>query len=219
MWKVLKAVDLSLPIDSKTPVYPGDPEPTLKPVATIGGEGYNLHRIILGTHTGTHVDAPYHFWPEGATIDRLPLGLFIAEAVIVPVRDKQPRQEIALADIKPVEKLLRPGAAVLFNTNWYRRAGTPQYLEHPYLGIALCSYLLERGIRTFGIDAINIDLPGDAGSPVHGMIAAAGGVIVENLANLDQVDFAHPLVVFFPLKLAGCDGSPVRAVALLLEQF
>ena len=218
MWKVLKAVDLSLPISGETQVYPGDPEPTLNPVATIAGEGYNLHRVALGSHTGTHVDAPYHFRPEGATVDRLPLGLFIGEAVIVPVRDKQPRQEITLADIKPVEPLLRPGAAVLFNTNWYSKAGTPQFLEHPYLGATLCRYLLDRGIRTFGIDAINIDLPGGAGSPVHEMIATAGGVIVENLANLDQVDFAHPLVAFFPLKLVGCDGSPVRAVAFLLQQ-
>jgi kynurenine formamidase len=73
---------------------------------------------------------------------------------------------------------------------------------------------LSQGIKTAGVDAINLDRTGGTDFPIHDMYAEAGGVIVENLANLDSVDFDNPFLIFLPLRLLGCDGSPVRAVAV-----
>lgn len=218
MWKVQKVVDLSLPLTNKTQVYPGDPEPDIRVATTIEKDGYNLHYVNIGSQTGTHVDAPYHFLQEGKTIEKVDLSYFIGEGVIVNVQGKKEREEITLEDIKPVEPLLEPGVVVLFNTNWYRKEGTPEYLDHPFISAEACRYLLDKGILTFGIDAINIDPTGGTEFPVHDMISEKGGIIVENMANLDKVDFEHPLVAFFPLKLVGCDGAPVRAAAMQLQK-
>ena len=218
MWKVEKTVDLSLPLTNDTQVYPGDPEPEIKVATTIKEDGYNLHYVNIGSQTGTHVDAPYHFLQEGETIEKVDLSYFIGTGVIVNVQGKTANQAITLSDIMPYEKDFKPGAIALFNTNWYKHEGTSQYLEHPYLSAEACEYILNKGVNTFGIDAINIDPTGGTEFPVHDMIAEKGGIIVENMAFLDHVDFDEPLVAFFPLKLVGCDGAPVRAAAIKLQK-
>lgn len=216
MWEILQVVDLSHTLGASTPVYPGDPALRITPAARIAIEGYNTHKISLGTHTGTHVDLPYHAEPAGQAADRANLRLFAGEGVVVPLGEKKAGEAISAADLRGLEHRFVPGSVILLHTGWDKKAGSEDYFDHPYLEEAACRYLLERGVLTFGIDAISIDPPGGDQSPAHRLIAAAGGIIVENLANLDQIDFPHPLLLFFPLKLAGCDGSPVRAVALQL---
>lgn len=215
--KILRAVDLSHTLGADTPVYPGDPALRIIPAATITKEGYNTHSISLGTHTGTHVDLPYHAAQAGQTADQASLCLFAGEGVVVPLRKKQAREAISAADLRGLEHRFVPGTAVLFHTGWDKKTRGKEYFHHPYLEEAACRYLLDRGVLTFGIDAFSIDPTGGDLFPVHRLIATAGGIIVENLANLEQINFPNPFVVFFPLKLAGCDGSPVRAVALQLS--
>jgi kynurenine formamidase len=89
-----------------------------------------------------------------------------------------------------------------------------EFYEHPFLSKEGGEYLLSKGIKTAGIDAINLDNTGGREFPIHDMYSNAGGVIAENLAHLDAVDFDSPYIIFLPLKLIGCDGSPVRAVAI-----
>ncbi|SFR05231.1 cyclase family protein [Desulfoscipio geothermicus] len=216
MFKIEKIVDLSFALTNDTQVYPGDPKPDISVATTIENDGYNLHYVNLGSQTGTHVDAPYHFLNEGATIDNINLKSFMGEGVIVRVTDKQANKEITVEDIKPYENFFSPGKIVVFNTNWYKKNGSDAYYEHPYLSVEACEYLLGKGIKTMGIDAINLDPTGGDDFPVHDMLAEANGIIVENLANVDKIDFDNPFLIFLPLKLIGCDGSPVRAVAVKL---
>ncbi len=215
-WKILQAVDLSQNLNADTFVYPGDPAPRIITAATIAKEGYNTHNISFSTHTGTHVDLPYHALQAGMTVDQADLYLFAGEGVVVPLREKQAGEAITVTDLLPFKQRFVPGAVVLFNTGWDKKAGGEEYFDHPYLEEAACRFLLDLGILTFGIDAVSIDPDAGDWLATHRMIAKAGGVIVENLANLDQINFPTPFVVFFPLKLAGCDGSPVRVVALQL---
>ena len=112
---------------------------------------------------------------------------------------------------------MRSADIVLFKTNWYKKAGTDEFYDHPFLSKAGGEYLLSKGIKTAGIDTINLDNTGGTEFPIHDMYSEAGGIIAENLANLDSVDFVSPFIIFLPLKLAGCDGSPVRAVAVDFE--
>jgi kynurenine formamidase len=219
--RVVRSVDLSVPLDEDTPVYPGDPVPRIRPASTIASDGFNLLSVSMGSQTGTHVDAPYHFADDGARIDQLDLSLFVGPGVVVDVTGHRAREPIGWAAVAPYADRLGPGRILLLHTGWSRHYGTARYYEHPYLDAGACERLLDLGVRTFLLDAVNIDeTPDDShpgvGFPAHHLIADAGGVIGENLRNLGQIDF-DPFISCLPLRLSGADGAPVRAVALQLD--
>jgi kynurenine formamidase len=219
--QVRRIVDLSLAIDANTQVYPGDPPVRFRTAATIGADGFNLLGIAMGSQSGTNCDAPYHFLDRGAPIDEVDLHLFAGTGLIIDVRGTPARTAIDSADIAPYLDAVMPGTIVVFHTGWSAYYGTPAYFDHPFLGSDACRALLERGVRTIGLDTQSIDeTPDDQhpalGFPVHRLIAEAGGVVVENLTALEQVDFADPFITVFPLRLTGADGSPARAVAIQL---
>ena len=219
MTRIRRVVDLSLAIDAQTQVYPGDPQVRFRQAATIESQGFNLLGVEMGSQTGTNCDAPYHFLESGARIDEVALGLFAGPGVIIDVRAKGPREAITEADVSGCLDSVGPGTIVLFHTGWPVHYGTAEYFNHPYLAADACQALLARGVRTFCLDTQNIDeTPGDqhpgVGFPVHLLIARAGGIIVENLTGLEQIDFPDPLITVFPLRLTGADGSPTRAVAM-----
>ena len=211
---IRKIVDLSHALTAHTPVYPGDPVPNISVATTIEKEGYNLFNVFLGSQTGSHVDAPYHFSNQGATIDKMDLKFFMGRGLIIDVTHKNSKEEITRDEIAAYESQIEKAKIVLFKTNWHKKAGTEEFFDHPFLSKAGGEYLLSKGILTAGIDAINLDNTGGTEFPIHDMYAHAGGIIAENLANFDLVDFDSPFIIFLPLKLIGCDGSPVRAVAV-----
>jgi kynurenine formamidase len=217
--RIRRIVDLSVPVGPGTPVYPGDPVPRSQVHSTIARDGFNLLRLDLGSQTGTHVDAPYHFAEDGARVDELDLALFAGPGVVVDVRGLAPRQRIGWDLLEPQAERLRPGVLLLLLTGWSAHYGTPTYYEHPFLDAGACRRLLDLGVRTFCVDTLNLDEtpddehPGE-GYPVHHLIAAAGGVIGENFCNLERIDFPNPFVSCLPIALEGADGAPVRAVAM-----
>lgn len=219
--RVRRVVDLSVPVDAGTVVYPGDPIPSFEVHSTIADEGFNLLQIHLGSQSGTHVDAPYHFEEDRLRIDEVPPDRFVGPGVIVDATDLGPREEITWAHVIPVADRIGPGSVVLLRTGWGRHYGDERYFEHPFLGADACERMLERGARTFCIDAINIDETPDedhpgVGFPCHHLISRLDGVIGENfqLADLPEGEF---LVACTPVRLTGADGAPVRAVAIELS--
>lgn len=214
MKKIKKIVDLSHPLQNGTVVYPGDPEPDITVATTLEAEGYNLSNVHIGSQSGSHVDAPYHFCNEGTTIDKMDLSYCMGNALVIDASYKKAQEEITLAEVRQYEPQLKKADMVLFRTDWYRFAGEEKFFLHPYLSKEAGEYLLANGIKTVAIDAINIDKTGGTEFPIHDMYAAEGGLIAENLANFDKIDFAEPFVIFLPLKLVGVDGSPVRAAAV-----
>lgn len=217
MFKVKKIVDLSVPLTNDTPIYPGDPEPNISVAATIENEGYNLHYVHIGSHTGTHVDAPYHICPTGEKIDESDLHLFIGTGVVISVLGKEEQEPIGLSDVEAYLKQLSPGKIILFHTGWSQYTGEEKYFHHPYVEVDVIHEMIKRGIRTFFIDALNIDAAGNTSFPVHHAIAAVNGILAENLTNFEAIDFPDPLVTAFPLHIVGSDGSPVRAVAIEVD--
>lgn len=214
--KVKKFVDLSWDLTEQTPIYPGDPEPKITVATTLEKEGYNLSGVYVGTQTGTHVDAPYHFSNEGATIDQMELDFFFGEAVVIRVTDKKAQEKITMEDVMPYDEKIKEGTIVLFNTNWYKKVGTEEFFEHPYVSGEVAEYLVEKGVRFLCIDTINADQTGGTEFPVHDLFSEKRLMIGENMAYFDQIDFENVVVAAFPLKIVGTDGSPVRAVAMEL---
>jgi kynurenine formamidase len=217
----VRVVDLSIPIDETTPFYPGDPEPRVCAAQTIARDGFNVSRLELGSHSGTHCDAPFHFLADGATLDEVPLERFVGPGVLVDATGLEPRTPIGWERLAARADAFRPGAIVLLHTGWDARRTDRSYFEHPYLDGDACERLLGTGVRTIGIDAINIDETPTreldrATFRCHAAISGASGVIVENLANLQALyGVDEPLVSVLPLRLTGADGAPSRAVALV----
>lgn len=216
--RIQRIIDLSIVLDDDAPVYPGDPRPALRQATRIETDGFNVLSLTLGSHTGTHVDAPYHVVPDGAVLDELDLTMFAGPGVVADVTDVGARSAITWTALEPVADRLRPGAVLLLRTGWSEQhLHGDRYLDHPFLEPSAAERVLDRGVRTIGIDALSPDptaLGGDGGLPVHDLVLRAGGVIAENLTNLSALA-GEPLVSLFPIRLGnGADGAPCRAVAL-----
>ncbi|TMN21762.1 cyclase family protein [Lentibacillus cibarius] len=212
--KPQQIVDLTMDLTNRTPVFPGDPTPHIYPAATPEDDGYSVHHLHIASHTGTHVDAPSHFFQNGARMDQLDLHLFIGRGLIIPVQGKQEQEPITLADTNTFIQQARPGDIVLFHTGWAQYVGTEKYERHPYIHHDVARALLDQGVRVIGIDALNPDKTGGDDFSVHEEVLGREGVLIENLTNLDAIDFPNPIISVLPLKLVDGDGSPVRAVAM-----
>lgn len=214
-------VDLSVPVNADTQVYPGDPVLKFSVHSTIARDGFNLLNVSMGSQTGTHVDAPFHFSETGLKIDEVPLNRFVGTGVIVDARSVGARGRITWAHIAPVAAQITPGCIIILHTGWSEHYGTETYFENPFLDADACRRLIELGVKTFAIDAINIDEtpdeehPGE-GFPVHHLIADVGGVICENMTNVAAIDFEAPFISLLPIAFEAADGAPIRAVAIAL---
>lgn len=214
-------VDLSVPVNAETQVYPGDPVLKFSVHSTIARDGFNLLNVSMGSQTGTHVDAPFHFSETGLKIDEVPLDRFVGTGVMVDARAVGARGRITWAHIAPVAAQITPGCIIILHTGWSEHYGTETYFENPFLDADACRRLIELGVKTFAIDAINIDEtpdethPGE-GFPVHHLIADVGGVICENMTNVAAIDFEAPFISLLPIAFEAADGAPIRAVAIAL---
>ncbi len=207
--------DLSHRIETGMPTFPSDPDVALSPTATIDADGYRVHELRCGSHTGTHVDAPSHTEPDGDDIDAAPIGEYVLEAVVVDATGLAPRSPIP--DSVVPDRL--DADVLLVWTGWDDHWGEESYADHPYLSPSAAERLVAAGCGV-GVDALNPDPTPTArasddepsGFPVHGALLGAGLPIVENLTGLGTIPDRVTLYAF-PLPLADCDGAPVRAVA------
>lgn len=212
-------VDLSVPIVTGMPVYPGDPEVTVTRALSVAESGVNVERLHLGSQSGTHVDAPFHIDDGLPPLESLPLERFTGPAVVADARGRAARAAIG-PQVLPAG--LAPGVVLLIATGWSAFWGAPRYLAHPYLAPETCAEIVAAGVRTVGVDALSVDrtpaAPDEEFSlAAHRVLCRAHGVIAENLRGLDRLLAAQhagrPIEVsLFPIRLGG-DGAPVRAVA------
>ncbi len=206
--------DLSHPIADGMPVYPGDPEVHIGAALTLDDDGVDVTDIRMGSHTGTHVDAPSHTVAGGRTMADVALDDLVGAAVVLRVPGLADDEVYGMARLEargPLPERLPP--IVLIDTGWARWFGDERRLRHPALDPDAAGELLRRGMRVLAVDTLSPDPTGGAAFPVHGVVLGSGRLIVENVTGLEQVP-DRLQVGFFPLRLAG-DGAPVRAVAFL----
>ncbi|EIM80724.1 putative cyclase [Stereum hirsutum FP-91666 SS1] len=194
------------------------PEFFCKSACSIAEHGSNVTHISLGSHTGTHIDAPIHFIEGAATVTDLDLKMLVAPAVVVDVRGKKPRSIITWQDLEKYEERLTEGVMLILCTGWSKYWGEAEYQASPRLDVDAARRVLDRGVRVLGIDTLSPDgnaLPGEVAlHPVHKEVLGREAVIAENLNHLDELlGVKDPIVSILPLRLDGCDGSPIRAVA------
>lgn len=207
-----RIIDLSLEIFHGLPTFPLDPGCALLTHQTIDSTGYNITQVILSSHAGTHLDAPFHFFDEGRTVDKLDLNRCTGKALVIDLSKKGPREEIGIEDLHPWEERIVKGAKLLIRTDWDKHFPEREYFsDHPIITIELSRWLAEREIDLVGLETpgINPDY-----EPVHKNLLQKEVVIVEALANLRELTREEVFFVAVPLKLKGRDGSPVRAFAI-----
>ena len=195
------------------PVYPGDPEPRLQPAEGIPAP-WRVSELRLGTHTGTHIDAPAHFFPNGKTIDDYPPARFVLPGIVTLRLDLAEDELIHVERLADDLSVLPKGGAVLIQTGWDKFWGTERYFRHPFLTSEIAKSLAIADVGLVGIDAPNVDSTVQGTSHAHEILLGNDVLIVENLTGLPQL---KPQVLyqcsFLPLRLSGLDGSPIRAIA------
>ena len=214
----MKIIDLTLTVSSKTPTFPGSPQPSFIPWENVKEDGYNLELLYMSTHTGTHMDAPHHFLEKGAKIHEIGLEKLVSEVALIPSRTSG-GESITKIDIQKFEKKhgkIENFSSVIFYTGWQRNLQKKSYFtKNPGLSVSAAKYLALKKIGLVGIDSPSIDLGKDSKFSVHQIFAKKGILIVENLANLDKIKSSKFHLVVLPLKLKNATGSPVRAIAFV----
>jgi len=208
---VSRLLDLSRRLETGMPVFPGDPPVELAPA---GAEPpWQVTRLHLGTHSGTHIDAASHYVRGGRTIDEYPLERFVLDAFVVHL-DVAAEAAIAWEDIAAQLPGDLTGVGILLHTGWERFWGTDEAERHPSLSEGAASRLAACGATLVGTDALNIDATAGGTLHAHAALLGADILVVENLTGLYALDAGRPYrCAFVPLNVAGGDGSPIRAYA------
>lgn len=214
--------DLSQPVSHDGPAWPEYDPPFVSRNYRRSAEGFNAETLRLNTHTGTHVDVPFHFDDDGATIDEVPLTAFAAPAVFLDLRDGvRAGEPIEPEHLEACNNGLQEGDIAVLVTGWgAKRAVSEEYLKRwPYLGGAGAEHLLGQGVAGVGIDALSIGGWGgpQRGEPSHVALLGAGKVIIEELHVPDELAGRRCFLTAFPVLLEGCGGAWTRAVAWELD--
>jgi arylformamidase len=209
----MKIVDLTRSIDERMTTFHTDVhcDVRINQLGSIAKHGRETREVTVGTHTGTHLDAPLHFINGGRTVENLSLDVLFGPVELV---ENEPVTVSMLED----ETL---GKRTIFQFGWEDRFGDPDafYNDYPYLTISAAEYLVDEGVDMLGFDTPSPDASsrpldgGEEDSPIHKVFLRNNIILVEYLINLDEADFESDWnVAALPLKIAGADGAPARVV-------
>ena len=211
-------IDLTLTLSKSIPCFPGSPKPQFLLWSDLrDDDGYNLELLFLSSHTGTHLDAPYHFVKNGLKINQIPLNRLIGKGILIKLRKKR-NAAINKQDIIAFEKRngqIPEHSSVFFFSDWQKNLYKSNYFtENPGLNFSAAKYLILRKVNLVGIDSPSIDQGKNKSFSVHQVLLKNNILIVENLANLNKIPSKEFNFIILPLKLKNATGSPVRAVVL-----
>lgn len=213
----MKIIDFTHMINKGMPLYPGTPGVQLEPIAELNEQGYRETDIHITSHTGTHVDAPFHLEDKGVTLDQIDPECFVGSGVVIDCTDCKAgelitMEHIALAEIPVHVEFL------LFYTGWSRHWGNQSYFgQFPVLNQDVLNYVLGLNLKGIGVDTASIDPVDDASLVRHHKILQQNMIIYENLRGLEFVKGKSFTFCGLPLFYNNADGAPVRAIGILEE--
>jgi len=204
----MKLIDVSVPLDSTTPTYPGNTPFTLEAIKRIArGDSSNVSTLHMSAHSGTHVDAPRHFFDEAPGTEALPLEMLFGRTRVAEVRSRRGIDADELAALNLSEDL-----RVLFKTANSRLWGTSEF-HKDYVGVteAGARFLVDHGIKVVGVDYLSVEIFKTPGAPAHHSLLGGGVIVIEGL-NLRDVEPGMYEMYCLPLAIVGSDGAPARVV-------
>lgn len=205
--------DITVPLSPDLPVWPGDPDVAVEPLSQIDdGDAANVSRLTLSSHSGTHVDAPRHFFANGMTLDEVALDRWLGPCFVLAVSDDAQRIGPEHLDGRVparTERLLLKTA----NSKLWRAGKASFATEYVALSAEGAHWLIERGIKLVGIDYLSIEPFADAEHETHRALLGNDVLIIEAL-NLTGIEPGEYGLMCLPLPLAGGDGAPARVLLI-----
>ncbi|MEP6539286.1 MAG: cyclase family protein [Bryobacteraceae bacterium] len=204
-------IDISLPLQSGMPHWPGDPVPSMARGLDMDlGDICNARYLTMSAHTGTHMDAPLHFVNNSESIDRMPLTAAIGPARVIRIEHNE-----FIGPEELEQHNIQPGERILFKTG---SVWDPTQFKKTFVACnaAGARHLVERKVQTVGIDYLSIGAYEGDGVETHQILLGAGIWVIEGL-DLTQVEPGNYDLICLPLKILGGDGAPARAVVRKIE--
>ena len=202
-------IDITLPLDARLPIWPGSSAFKLAHVARLEADGYNETRFSMGSHTGTHIDAPRHFVEDGATVEQLPLMTLVGPAWVVDLGTVPAVTASVLSKLVLPDKLDRLLLKTV-NSQCWAQGENPFREDFVALTRDGAEWLANRGVRLVGIDYLSVQRFQDT-SDTHIILLNAGTVLLEGL-NLAAVNPGGYELICLPLPIVGGEGAPARVV-------
>jgi len=204
----MKLIDVSVPLDSRLPVYPGNTPLSIEPIKRIArGDSSNVSTLHLSAHAGTHVDAPRHFFDDRPGTEGLPLEMLVGRARVIEVRS---RHGIGPEELSGVD--FSEDIRVLIKTTNSLLWGSPEF-HTDYVGLteAGARFLVERGVKVLGVDYLSVEEFKKPGAPAHRALLGGGTIVIEGLNLRDVVPGIYEMFCL-PISIVGSDGAPARVV-------
>lgn len=205
----MKVFDISIPFSSTTPTWKNEQSFQRELVKTIAVNGANVSKLTLGSHSGTHIDAPFHFLPSGKTIEKINLAALIGPCRVIQFdygKDEITKDELAAFQIQKGERILIGANGRRLYASHYDPQFTP-------LSPGAAHLLASVPVQLLGLDYLSVERSGNPGHPVHTSLLTYGVIILEGI-DLSEVDPGNYYLVCLPLKIASGDGAPARAILL-----
>ena len=227
---IQRAVDLTHVITEAFPTYFGDPNLEIETLFTFDANGFNMFRWHLVEHTGTHMDAPFHFSPDGMSADQIPLDMLIVPLVVVDIRKKaetNPDAQLTVEDLRQWERRygrIPKTACVAMNSGWAQKVDTPGFrnadasgtLHFPGFHLEAARFLLEeRQVNGIAVDTLSLDYGPSPDFAVHYLWLPTNRWGLEAVANLDALPPRGTTLIVGGPKIAGATGGPSRLIALV----
>lgn len=229
-----RIIDITVPVSHSTPVFPGDPEPSIESACTIEKDGCAVSRLIFGSHTGTHVDAPSHILKDGLAVDNLNLENLMGQAVVLDFSRKTgaltgSTLDRACSDLKNTDCVsilllkTKPSSQSENDpeTSGFQAGEIDKKCEtgrspdnSVYLDLSAAEWIVRKGFKTVGIDGFSVDSFSSENLPAHHTLLSNNVNIVECL-DLSLVESGIFFFLCLPLKIEGCDGAPARALLII----
>ena len=207
-----RIIDLTHPITHQMGVFPADPAVGVLRHHNYQN-GYMVSQVIMGTHTGTHIDVPIHKIRGGNSVDMVPIDRFIGNAFVMDLPGLAPLEEMGKETFEPFKEQVKDVDAVILKTGWSSHFGKEDFFSSfPGISESGVDWLIENGIRMVGLESPSVNAIRH--QEIHTLLLEKGVVIVESLTNVDQIRKSYVRLFAVPLKLQGLDGSPVRAFAM-----
>ena len=212
----MRIADFTHIIEPSMPVYPGTEPPHLKAANTYERDGFRETLLELYSHTGTHMDAPAHLFPDRPTLDQLPAEQFAGRALVVDCSDAKAGEILGMDRLAGKREKADQADFLLFRTGWDRFWGREEYFgDYPVIGPDVVDYLIASGKKGIGLDVIGVDPIADTNLSIHRLLLQTGKIVViENLTNLEQAGGELFTFCALPLHYRDADGSPIRAIGI-----
>ena len=206
-----KIYDITIPVGPLTPIWPDDPALILEPVAkSSDGERGNITKLEIGTHSGTHVDPPAHFFDGTATVDRLDLSLLCGPAYVAEIKaiDSVGREDFTAARIPPGVRRLLLKTSNSTKKLLSNKEFTPNFVNISPEG---ARWVVDHGVQLIGIDYLSVEAYEYANCDTHRVLLGNRLIILEGI-DLSDIEPGHYTIFCLPLKIVRGDGAPARVV-------